>query len=321
MGLRFRKTIKLGKGINLNIGTKGVSVSAGVKGARFSMHSSGRKTATFSLPGTGLSYVKTFSSKSKKKDKTSAKDKEQAARNAQAKQNAINARAAKENQAALQEYNDYVAAICSVHKECDKPIDWIALYQTEEPVFGAQKKADWKEMHDFAEQVISGDTDAYLTVIEEAKPFEDLTAYGSDFEYGTEDPRIMEIEFHVKSDEVVPVESITMRDNGTLKEKALTKTEYYSLMQDYVCSTAIRLARELFAALPVEEVIVHAVDDIVNTATGNDEECTLMSVRFLRTGFLEINFDRIDPSDFVTSFEHNMKFLKTKGFQPVKQLG
>ncbi len=71
MGLRFHKSINLGKGVRLNLNSKSVGVSAGVKGARVSVNSSGRKTATFSVPGTGLSYTtnlgKKKSSKSKKK--------------------------------------------------------------------------------------------------------------------------------------------------------------------------------------------------------------------------------------------------------------
>lgn len=56
MGLNFRKSINLGKGFKLNIGKSSIGISGGVKGARVSMNSKGRKTATFSLPGTGLSY-------------------------------------------------------------------------------------------------------------------------------------------------------------------------------------------------------------------------------------------------------------------------
>ncbi len=320
MGLRFRKSIKLGKGVRLNLGTKGVSVSAGVKGARFSMHSSGRKTATFSLPGTGLSYVKTFGGKKKSKKDS---DKKASSRKSTAS-NELSAKEVRANEKEYAEFQEYLAALHSVHKECDTPVDWIGLYQAAPPVQGGSRVSkvleEWQETHDFAEKVIRGDIDSYLAVIEEAKPFEDLTDFGSDFEYGTEDPRIMEIEFCVKSDEVIPTEELILNEDGSLKEKAFTKTAYYDLVQDYVCSTAIRLARELFAALPVEEVLVHAVDQIVNTATGRDEECTLLSVRFLRTGFMDINFDRIDPSDFVCSFENHMKFLKTKGFQPVEPL-
>ena len=76
MGLNFRKSINLGKGFKLNIGKKSVGISGGVKGARVSMSSSGRKTATFSLPGTGLSYSvnlnKLFGKKKSSKKKGSS---------------------------------------------------------------------------------------------------------------------------------------------------------------------------------------------------------------------------------------------------------
>lgn len=58
MSLRFRKSINLGHGIRLNIGKKGVGISAGVKGARVSINSNGRKTTSVGIPGTGISYVK-----------------------------------------------------------------------------------------------------------------------------------------------------------------------------------------------------------------------------------------------------------------------
>lgn len=78
MGLNFRKSINLGKGFKLNIGKSSIGISGGVKGARVSMNSKGRKTATFSLPGTGLSYSinlnNLFKGKSSKKKGSSNKD-------------------------------------------------------------------------------------------------------------------------------------------------------------------------------------------------------------------------------------------------------
>lgn len=48
----------------------------------------------------------------------------------------------------------------------------------------------------------------YYEVIQEANPFEDLLEYGSGFEFGTDDPELMEIEFQVRSDSVVPKNSV-----------------------------------------------------------------------------------------------------------------
>ena len=57
MGFRFRKSISLGGGTKLNIGTKSASVSFGTKGVRKTISTSGRETTTFSIPDTGVSYV------------------------------------------------------------------------------------------------------------------------------------------------------------------------------------------------------------------------------------------------------------------------
>lgn len=62
MGIRFRKSIKLGGGTKLNLSKSGVGISAGVKGFRVSKNTSGRSRVTASLPGTGLSYTKEYGS-------------------------------------------------------------------------------------------------------------------------------------------------------------------------------------------------------------------------------------------------------------------
>ena len=80
MGLNFRKSINLGKGFKLNVGKGSIGISGGVKGARVSMNSRGRKTATFSIPGTGISYSlnlnKLFKGKTSQKKGTDENDNE-----------------------------------------------------------------------------------------------------------------------------------------------------------------------------------------------------------------------------------------------------
>lgn len=73
MGLRFRKSVKIAPGVRLNISKKSVGISAGVKGYRKSINSSGRVTTSIGVPGTGVSYVKTENLKSKKKKAVSSR--------------------------------------------------------------------------------------------------------------------------------------------------------------------------------------------------------------------------------------------------------
>lgn len=65
MGLRFRKSISLGKGLKLNLNKSGISLTAGTKGFHKTINSKGKVTTTVSIPGTGISYSTT--SKKRKK--------------------------------------------------------------------------------------------------------------------------------------------------------------------------------------------------------------------------------------------------------------
>src|SRR4051812_19311987 len=58
MGFRYYKRVNLGGGFHLNFSKTGVGVSAGVPGARYSVHPSGRTVKTVGLPGTGMYYRK-----------------------------------------------------------------------------------------------------------------------------------------------------------------------------------------------------------------------------------------------------------------------
>ena len=56
MGFRFRKSIKICKGVRLNFNKNSVGLSIGGKGYGYTINSKGRRTAHVGIPGTGLSY-------------------------------------------------------------------------------------------------------------------------------------------------------------------------------------------------------------------------------------------------------------------------
>ena len=67
---RLAKSVKLGKGVRLNLSKTGIGLSAGVPGARYSVHSSGRTTKSVGLPGSGVSYRETHSVGSSRRSST-----------------------------------------------------------------------------------------------------------------------------------------------------------------------------------------------------------------------------------------------------------
>lgn len=294
MGLRFRKSIKLCKGVKLNLGSKSASISVGGKGFHQTFSTTGRTTSSVGIPGTGVSYQKSVNMK--KGFLGLFGNNKDAPAPAVA---AIDTNAEER----VREYEDAINTLRTIHTESDKTVDWNNI--TDPGLKG------------IADRILKGDTDAYLEVIALREPFEDLVDYGSEFEIGTDDPSKLEIEFDIKAEETIPVKSLSLTSAGKLAEKEMTKTAYYELMQDYVCSVMLKIARDSFALLPVKEVIVHATDTVLNPATGNDETIALVSAVFDRASFEQINFERIDPSETVKSFRCNMDFKKTKGFSPV----
>jgi len=122
--------------------------------------------------------------------------------------------------------------------------------------------------------------------------------YGSNYEFGTDDSKKIEVEFNVNIDAL------------TEARRELNNTEYNFLLQDYVCSVCIRIARDMFALLPIKNTIVHTV---LNGAT-------ILSVNFDRQGLSKLKFGYIDPSDALKQFECNMNFNELTGFSPVNNL-
>ncbi|UPA31865.1 DUF4236 domain-containing protein [Terrisporobacter glycolicus] len=57
MGLNYRKSINLGGGFRVNLSKSGIGYSWGVKGYRVTKTANGNIRKTYSIPGTGISYV------------------------------------------------------------------------------------------------------------------------------------------------------------------------------------------------------------------------------------------------------------------------
>lgn len=74
MGFRFRKSFKVAPGVKLNFNKKSTGVTFGGKGLHYTVNSSGKKTASAGIPGTGLYYTKSSGGSSKKKHRNSKDD-------------------------------------------------------------------------------------------------------------------------------------------------------------------------------------------------------------------------------------------------------
>lgn len=330
MGLRFRKSISLCKGVRLNVGKTGVSISAGIPGFRKTIHSSGRVTTTAGIPGSGLYYVDTDHIGKKKKQQATQQEYAtrtmvqqpvsvlpetltKRSRTSIDSLTSIHNESANSNQIAAAQTasrSAYIAPTGSLlepveqitpvvdepayqpsfrelFENCDLPINWIDVLANRKPVDERYDTDTWDYLHSKAIAVFEGNVEVMLQIIDEVSPFDDLSSYAEDFTVEMEEPSEIEIEFAV-------TKNVAPRDE----------------LQDAVCSIVIRTARDAFALLPVNHVVVHTMLD------GD----TIISAKLDRKTFASLEFEGKDPSDLLEAFDVNMKYSSLLGFRKVDRL-
>lgn len=289
MGLRFRRSLSIIPGVKLNFGKTGVSVSAGVPGFRKTFHSSGRTTTSIGIPGTGISYVTT---ENRNRENTPKTEHRQPQSYTQKEVYTANYETTEKRNPPSSQSREVTKAITTdIHKVSDEEIDWTEIYTSNTPPDDTYNHKLWDYYHSVSREILSGNIDTYLKVINDINPLSDLLDYGTEFEFGTDSPLKMEVEFKINS------------KNITISK---TSADY----QDYVCSVAIRIARDMFALLPVQNVVVHAMDGAKD----------VLSVCFDKKSFSDIKFSFIDPSNTITTFNHKMNFDKNYGFMEIRRL-
>ena len=150
-------------------------------------------------------------------------------------------------------------------KTADETIDWTDILVSPTPTDGLTPPDKWAVYHQHAKGVLQGDIAAYLAVLQAENPMADLMPYVAALDVTTVDADRLRVIFAPRADLIAT--------NGNA----------------YLCGMALRIARDLFAALPVLTVEVNAMQ----------ENNTLLTVSFTRAQMNKVRFAFIDPVEFV----------------------
>jgi hypothetical protein len=311
MGLRFRKSVTLCKGVKLNFGKTGMSVSVGGKGYHKTINTKGQVTTSVGIPGTGIYYTDTKNLRQNSNaspagivgvtNDTNLGANQHYTAGYDVDRSVENYLQSSDNTDLSFHKNDIICNtienyeverqqkpsisrenIEEIYRTCDENIDWTELLvsTSAEDVF--MNPEVWRYLKGISRKVLSGDIDTYLNAIEKMRPVDDLLDYGSDFEFGTDNAKIMEVEFRINADNMLP------------DVKQIGKEEYEMLFDEYVQSCSIRVARDVFALLPVKYVIVYAKD-------GDD---TVLKVKFDKDEMQKINFKEAGIGEIIERFRY-----------------
>ncbi len=351
MGFRFSKRIRLHKLVNLNVSKGGVGMSVGVPGARFSVNSKGRSQASVGIPGTGLSYVKAFGTKSSK-----SKAKKSLTTN---QINEIN----------NDDYNEALFALSHTHLEAHDFINF-----EEQPLeyysrkMGPLQEAAIKAFNDYKPNFFVGLISKYvdftvkkreqlkaniLKAIEEdqenlkpttislpqqeailakdPKAIEEFLRVAEAFETFEDDVDGYEYQLKTVVDEAVSlhinIESnlnenvirdlVTTNAKGNYVHKELGVQAYNERKYAYICSLLLGFAKEALALTPLDKVTIDLYDIHDNPSTGYRERVCIAAAEFKDADLFNLNFETLNPISVVENSLVDLKFSKRNGFGPV----
>ena len=220
----------------------------------------------------------------------------------------------------VESYENSLEVLLSVQRDSSQIFDWMALVTTlpshkradQDQMTYDQEYAEWEKMRSVAKQVLAGDAEAYGEALAEMSAFGELSTLGSSITFRVENAKLIECELHVSGRDVIPKDVKSLTSTGKVTSKAMPKGRFHELYQDYVCGCVLRVAREVFALLPVDVTIVTALVPSTQASTGKDVDIPVLSVAMSREVINRLDFQRLDPSDSMENFVHQGNVMVSK---------
>lgn len=179
---------------------------------------------------------------------------------------------------------------------------------------------NWEILYKLSEGVLQKNAETFKRALQYISPYQEIEEFNTKVVIDEAEADVVALSCYLNDEELIPNEELKLTTSGKLSNKAMPTGRYWSLYQDYVCSCAIRVARETLAALPIRRVIVNIITKRFDTATGHKGNATILAAHFTREAMSKINFELIDPSDSLKNFNFRMKFKKIGGFESVEPI-
>lgn len=164
--------------------------------------------------------------------------------------------------------------------------------------------AEWERMRSLAKRVIEGEAKAYSEAVAQCSSLSEIANLGSSISITVHDSKLIACSLKVNGRECIPTEMKTLSASEKVSVKAMPKARFHEIYQDYVCACVLRLARELFALLPIQTILLTAKVDGKDSHTGRPAELPVLSVAIPRAIAAGLDFDHLDPSDSLMNFTH-----------------
>ena len=280
MGLRFRKTVKLCKGVKLNVSKSGLSVTVGKKGASVNIGKNG-VYGNLGIPGTGISY----------------------------RQKLLDMPDKLKEEAVESELIDIVSMSCDVLNETEVQKEWNRLEKT------SSRKEEQLELKKLVlssllnKENLNEVMEDFVASIQ--LPFEISINY--DF---YKEQHCLYVDMDLPEIEDIPKECFTQQD-GKMKKKKKTQTQ---IKEDYiqiVFGLAVFVCSYFFnMSFEIERILISSYTQRRNSE-GDLKDEYIYSIKFSRNVFEETDLTKVDPYEFCMNFENRCHILSNKTMKEI----
>lgn len=345
MKIRRRKSFRIAKGVRVNVGKRGTSVSFGRKGFTTTIHSSGKVTQTMSVKGTGISFVNTTNLNSSPASHSSSKN---IADNS--KIDVINAQ--KQHLETIKKLHltiPYERMIWSEiinelppfergsigPKECEakeklstfkpnfiqKVLPFLENKERKKLMNRVEEArmedkndySEWLEKHELARAVLSWDKDSIKEALYKMFPLERFDICDN-FEFIVCQNTI-EVDVWTSSIKAIPEFEYHLTPTGRLSRKARTKTNHFIYQRHCLEGIAVFILLAIEYGFSPQEIRVNVYD-----RSETDRIERLLSVAATAEELKKIDCKNETVSEVLEQLRYHVKHVKTKGLRPVDKV-
>lgn len=185
------------------------------------------------------------------------------------------------------------------------------IFQEESQTYTKQK-TKWEKLKDLSRRVLAGENKSYTEALAEFNPFTEMSDLGSSINFIVHSAKLIECTLKINGRQAIPTEVKTQTASGKVSVKPMPKGRFHEIYQDYLSGCVLRVAREVFALLPVDMVLITASADLFDSSTGHTIEQPVFSVIMPRSVVSRLNFSQLDPSDALENFQHRGNFKASR---------
>lgn len=185
------------------------------------------------------------------------------------------------------------------------------------------EQAEWQKLKDLARRVLDQDDAALSEVLTDFCQIPEITDLGTSFHFTPCTMDLVECKLSVCASRAIPTQTKTLTSTGKVSVKPMPKARFHEIHEDYVCGCMLRVAREAFAIVPIDTLLMTASTDILDAAQGPIPPQPVFSAILSRAIVTDPDFGSLNPSEAMDNLLHRGDFKasrKTGDFKAVTPL-